>query len=100
MELTAKLQRIVQKLQQVQHKMTTLEAENSALRTENETLQAKLLVLSEAGKTTADHILHIATGEKDNAEVVGRALNEQDIRQQIDQYISEIDKCIEWLSDQ
>ncbi|RMF00401.1 MAG: hypothetical protein D6772_06450 [Bacteroidetes bacterium] len=97
MELSQKLQDILQKLEQLQAKMAKLEAENAALRKERTILTEKL---QQAAATALQNKSEVAGAARKEAGNSGRALTEQDIRQQIDRYLSEIDKCIEWLSAQ
>lgn len=97
MELSQKLQAILQKLERVQAKMAELEADNNALRNERTILTEKL---RRAKAAVAENKKEAAGAEQNTEDAGGRALSEQDIRQQIDRYLSEIDKCIEWLSAQ
>jgi regulator of replication initiation timing len=97
MELSHKLQDILLKLERIQAKMAELEADNAALREERTVLSEKL---RQAKAVVAENRMEVAGAGQTKEDVSGRALSEQDIRQQIDRYISEIDKCIEWLSAQ
>jgi len=95
MNLTDKLESIEIKVRQLALKQERLQRENAALHTENQQLKAGI------DKQEATVI-----ALKDKLETAQRALTEraeeedeqsQQLKQLIDQYILEIDKCIEWL---
>lgn len=95
MNLNEKLESIEIKVRQLALKQERLQRENAALQTENQQLKAGI------DKQEATIIAF-----KDKLETAQRALENraeeeseqsQQLKQLIDQYILEIDKCIEWL---
>ena len=98
-ELTATLDKIERKMQlliarltQVEHDKATLSAENKQLIDENRSLQAhKLLDKSEISHLKSQ----LAAQEAFYTE--GATAKKHHIRKEIDQYIAEVDRCIEWL---
>lgn len=100
MNTTQRLQQIAVRLREVHDKMLRIEAENARLRAANTELEERLKESVEALTKAKHNILEHApaTEEGQNSDV--RAAMDQDIRQQIDHYLSEIDKCIEWLREQ
>ena len=100
MELNSRLQDIVRRLEELQRRQVKLIAENDRLRAENHTLNQRLEARRDVVDPTEPNISeHVPMSEQKQRENV-RATLDQDIRQQIDHYLSEIDKCIEWLGRQ
>lgn len=100
MELTNRLQSIVQKLEDLQRKTQVLANENAELRAVNQTLKQQLETQQEAVEKAGHNISEHAPVSKEKQQEGVRAALDQDIRQQIDHYLKEIDKCIEWLGQQ
>ena len=95
MNLTEQIEGIEIKVRQLALKLERLQRENAALLTENQQIKANM----EKQEATISAL-------KDKLETAQRALTEraeeedeqsQQLKQLIDQYILEIDKCIEWL---
>ena len=99
MELSTRLQQVVQRLESLHEKVKTLEAENNQLRAENKALKHQLDAKPSAAPV-GQNISERAPRNKDTKQKGVRAALDQDIRQQIDHYLKEIDKCIEWLGQQ
>ena len=99
MELSTRLQQVVQKLESLHAKVEALEAENNQLRAENKVLQHQLEAKPSAAPAGQYISEHVPRNENTKQKGV-RAVLDQDIRQQIDHYLKEIDKCIEWLGQQ
>lgn len=100
MELNTRLQQIIQQLERLQNKQQELEAENDRLRAANQTLNQQLATQQRAVEQAGHNISEHALRSKEKQQEGVRATLDQDIRQQIDHYLSEIDKCIEWLGQQ
>lgn len=95
MDLSEQIDSIELKIRQLALKMERLKKENAALQEENRQLKAEL----DRQKGTASVL-------KDKLETTQRALGLQreeqpehstKLKDQLDQYIHEIDQCIEWL---
>lgn len=100
MELSNRLQSIVQKLEDLQQKTQVLADENAELRAVNQTLKQQLKSQQDAVDKAGHNISEHAPVSKEKQQEGVRAALDQDIRQQIDHYLKEIDKCIEWLGQQ
>ena len=100
MELSTRLQEVVVKLERLQRKLQTVEAENDRLRAEKKALQQQLDARPKAADPAQQNISERAPRGKNTEQKGVRAALDQDIRQQIDHYLKEIDKCIEWLGQQ
>lgn len=100
MRLSEKLEQVAGKLQHLQRKLQDIEQDNASLKAENEKLKLGLQVLPESKTAAIHNILEHAEKEKKEKSEEKRAVLDQDIRQQIDHYLSEIDHCIEWLREQ
>lgn len=100
MELSTRLQQVVQKLESLHAKVQALEAENNQLRAENRALQHQLDAKPSAAASVGQNISEHAPRNEHTKQKGVRAALDQDIRQQIDHYLKEIDKCIEWLGQQ
>ena len=100
MELNTRLQKIVQKLERLQNKLQAMDAENDRLRAVNQTLKQQLETQQKAVEKAGHNISEHAPVSKEKKQKEVRAALDQDIRQQIDHYLKEIDKCIEWLGQQ
>lgn len=75
-------------------------AENTALRTANEALEQKLYAMEERLAAVKHNFSEHAPAKVEEQQAGIRAVLDQDIRQQIDHYLSEIDQCIDWLRQQ
>ena len=82
-----KLEHIEIKIKQLGFKLERLAKENSLLREENQNLKS---ALDRVGRQPGDS--KDLPEEKDY-----RIAERQELKAQINQYIQEIDKCIEWL---
>ena len=100
MRLSKKLEQVAGKLQHLQLKLQELEQDKVSLQEENEKLKLKLQVLPKSKTVAIHNILEHAEREGEEKSEGTRAVLDQDIRQQIDHYLSEIDHCIEWLREQ
>jgi regulator of replication initiation timing len=100
MESSKRLSIIVEKLERLQQKMQQLSSENEDLRAINKSLNNRLRDGQKAPTPAEQNISEHAPAEKEKQQQEVRATSDQDIRQQIDHYLSEIDKCIEWLREQ
>ncbi|MFN7117873.1 MAG: hypothetical protein ACK4TA_13820 [Saprospiraceae bacterium] len=95
MNLTDKLESIEIKVRQLALKQERLQRENAALQLENQQLKAGLdkqeatIIALKDKLETAQRALENRAEEEDE--------QSQQLKQLIDQYILEIDKCIEWL---
>ena len=92
MQVTEKIDNIELKIRQLAQKMDRLNEENNTLKAENERLKTDLDKQKGAVQT-----LKKTQGMLDTQHVSKSADSEQ-LKKQLDQYIKEIDKCIEWLS--
>ena len=97
MELSTRLQEVVRKLERLQQRMQALSTENEQLRAENKALLHQLEQQPQAEAPVGQNISEHAPRVKSTEQKGVRAALDQDIRQQIDHYLKEIDKCIEWL---
>jgi regulator of replication initiation timing len=101
MELSTRLQDTIRKLESLHAKMQHLEADRDRLRAENTTLKQELDQYAKGSLASATENISEHAPQGSNQEQQGvRAALDQDIRQQIDHYLKELDKCIEWLGQQ
>ena len=93
--MTQQLDNIEQKVRLLVEAMNALRQQNAALSKENIKLKADLDALQERIGELTERLTNsqqaLAGQRGDDSE------NTQKLRKQIDQYINEIDKCIEWL---
>ena len=93
--MTQQLENIEQKVRQLAEAMTALRQQNAALFKENNKLKADLEAQQERTGELTERLTNsqqaLAGQRGDDSE------SNQKLRKQIDQYINEIDKCIEWL---
>ena len=93
--MTQQLENIEQKVRQLVEAMTALRQQNAALSKENNKLKAELEAQQERTGELTERLTNsqqaLAGQRGDDSE------SNQKLRKQIDQYINEIDKCIEWL---
>ncbi len=93
--MTQQLDSIEQKARQLADAMTVLRQQNASLLQENNKLKAELEAQHERIGELTERLTNsqqaLAGQRGDDSE------NTQKLRKQIDQYIQEIDKCIEWL---
>lgn len=93
--MTQQLDKIEQKARQLADAMTALRQQNASLLQENNKLKADLEAQHERIGELTERLTNsqqaLAGQRGDDSE------NTQKLRKQIDQYIQEIDKCIEWL---
>ncbi|MEL7222453.1 MAG: hypothetical protein AAGJ93_14115 [Bacteroidota bacterium] len=100
MESAKRLTIIVEKLERLYQKVEQLSKDNEDLRAVNKSLNNKLRDWQNEQAAVKHNISEHAPVEQAKQEQEVRATKDQDIRQQIDHYLSEIDKCIEWLREQ
>jgi regulator of replication initiation timing len=100
MESSKRLSIIVEKLERLQQKVQQLSSENDELRAVNKNLSNRLRDWQNDQTIAKQNISEHAPVEIEKQQQEVRATSDQDIRQQIDHYLSEIDKCIEWLREQ
>ncbi|MEL7118552.1 MAG: hypothetical protein AAFO07_03905 [Bacteroidota bacterium] len=92
MSLTTKLDGIQQKVKEMALKLERLKSENAVLKEENQHLREQLQQVDDrpqASQSAQNKRLkktHLEEGNSDQ------------LKQTLDQYIQEIDKCIEWLN--
>ncbi|MBK9014328.1 MAG: hypothetical protein IPM82_09665 [Saprospiraceae bacterium] len=93
--MTQQLENIEQKVRQLVEAMTALRQQNAVLSKENNKLKADLEAQQERTGELTERLTNsqqALVGQRgDDSE------SNQKLRKQIDQYINEIDKCIEWL---
>lgn len=93
--MTQQLDSIEQKVKLLLDAMTALRQQNASLLQENNKLKAELEAQHERIGELTERLTNsqqaLAGQRGDDSE------NTQKLRKQIDQYIQEIDKCIEWL---
>lgn len=101
MRLADKLQYIASKLQAVQQKMLNMEQSMTNLQAENEHLKQQLASCEKEKQLLIERntLEHTKEESVERQEEV-RALENREIHQQIDQYLGQIDDCIEWLRKQ
>lgn len=95
MSVTDLFENIELKIRQLALKVERLEKENLALKSENEKQKVELDLQKDTVIALNEQLLEaqMAISSKKNED---REHSEQ-LKQQMDQYIKEIDKCIEWL---
>ena len=94
--ISDKVSRIELKIRQLALKIERLENDNKSLLEENRLLKAEL---SKGGSKSSDLELKLAKAQ--NALVEKRENDPEEtkkLRKKIDQYVVEIEKCIEWLN--
>ena len=93
--MTQQLENIEQKVRQLVEAMNSLRQQNAVLSKENNKLKADLEAQQERTGELTERLTNsqqaLAGQRGDDSE------SNQKLRKQIDQYINEIDKCIEWL---
>lgn len=93
--MTQQLENIEQKVRLLAEAITALRQQNVLLSNENNKLKADLEAqherIGELTERLTNSQLALAGQRGDDSE------SNQKLRKQIDQYITEIDKCIEWL---
>lgn len=96
MTLSDRVRDMAQKLQLVAEQMQTLRSDNSALRRSNQDLSTRLdqaaaaLEKVQAFKTEAEE--QVANGLE-----APKPEHTEKLREQIEHYIAEVDRCIDWL---
>ena len=95
MNFSEKIDRIESKVKQLNQKQDVLQEENAHLKMENRQLKADLV---QEQKHKDELIQQL---EKTQRALERKRKNDpesvQQLRQEIDKYIAEIDKCLEWL---
>jgi len=95
MNVAEKLESIELKMRQLALKQERLQRENAALQTENQQLKAGLDKQEATVIALKDKLETVQRSFEDKA--VEEDEQSQQLKQLIDQYIIEIDKCMEWL---
>ncbi len=95
LSVTDLFENIELKIKQLALKVERLEKENIALKSENEKQKVELDLQKDTVSALNEQLLEtqMVVSSKKNED---REHSEQ-LKQQMDQYIKEIDKCIEWL---
>jgi uncharacterized protein (UPF0335 family) len=96
MDVLDKLDSVELKIRQLVQKMERLEGENAELEAENKRLKTELDKQNGAVRTLKNKLekSQQIMAVPDGGEPTGRV---ELVKEQINQYIEEIDKCIEWL---
>ncbi len=96
MDFSDKIDNIELKIRQLALKMGRLQEENATLKGENDNLKAEI----DRQKGTVDALKDKLSKTQGVLEQQreGQTEYSKQLKQQIDQYISEIDRCIEWLN--
>lgn len=95
MSVNDQIEHIELKVRQLALTLERLRQENDDFRTENERLKAELdrqRGTTDALKDKLEKTQGVLDQQKENT-----SAHAQQLRQQLDDYIREIDKCIEWL---
>ncbi len=92
MNLSNKLSGIELKVRELAFKLERLKRENAVLRDENKELRMEIEALQGKPGGTGH-----SSAQTLNNEESGKNLASDQLKEKIDQYIKEIDKCIEWL---
>lgn len=95
MNLSEQIDRIELKIRQLVSQMERIQDENTALQDENKQLKAELdrqKGVSNALKDKLENTQRVVDSQRN-----GKTEQSEKLREQLDQYIHEIDKCIEWL---
>jgi len=95
MSVTDLFENIELKIKQLALKVERLEKENLFLKNENEKQKVELDLQKDTVNALNEQLLE-AQKAMNNRKNEDREHSEQ-LKQQMDQYIKEIDKCIEWL---
>ena len=89
-----KTQLLVEKFKQLEYENEQLVVQNKELTEQNRTFQTDLLLK----KSEISHLKKRKIAQEDEGSE--ELEQKKDLRTEIDQYILEIDKCIEWLQTQ
>ncbi|MCB0570172.1 MAG: hypothetical protein KDC66_10430 [Phaeodactylibacter sp.] len=95
MNLSEQIDSIEIKIRQLVLKMERVHEENTALQEENKQLKAELDRQKGAAHVLKDKLEK--TQRVVDSQRNGKTEQSEKLREQLDQYIHEIDKCIEWL---
>ena len=95
--LADKIHGIEQKVRQLAAKLEAVQKENAAFREENRKLRTDLAVIMEKESHISPQM--VVPPPKTASKNGGESVNSKKLRKEIDQYIKEINKCIEWLQD-
>lgn len=95
--LAEKINGIEQKVRRLAAKLEQVQKENAAYKEENRKLRTDLAVLME--KESQVNTQTVPTAPAVVQKNGGEPVNSKKLRKEIDQYIKEINKCIEWLQD-
>lgn len=96
MTLSDRVNEMAQKLQTVAEQMQQLRSENSALRQSNQDLNARLDHAAAALEKAHAFKTEVEEQAANGLDAPKPELTEK-LREQIEHYIAEIDKCIDWL---
>ena len=95
--LAEKINGIEQKVRLLAAKLELVQKENAAFKEENRKLKTDLAVIIEKnGQVDPKMVVKPPETARKNG---GEPVNSKKLRKEIDQYIKEINKCIEWLQD-
>jgi len=95
MNLTQQIESLLLKTKQLALKLERLQHENSTLKEESALLQKEIDRNKEMAGKIREKTKKVHVAVENEAE--GNAISAEQLKQQLNQYIDEIDKCIEWL---
>ncbi len=98
MNLSEKVDNITLKVRELAFKLKRMRKENAALRQENKELRAALEKMQQHPGAPEHHLKKENTQRDSSNGEASHSAKSETLRKQIDQYIKEIDECIEWLS--
>ncbi len=98
MNLSERIDSIELKIRELAFKLERLKKENAVLREENQELKAEAERLREQSAEAFNDNLNQKSRPEPEAQPLAEPEQSEKLREQIDQYIQEIDKCIEWLN--
>lgn len=98
MNLSEKIDSIELKVRELAFKLERLKKENAALREENKLLKAEVDGFNKAAAKATDFKENNNTQRSSDEVEQTEGEQSEKLRAQIDQYIKEIDQCIEWLN--
>lgn len=100
MDTKETIQRIESKIKHLSDHFEHLRAENAQLRKENEQLKSRLSEQEQFAQQMKTELNELKNEARVSEEVPNGGIHSDDVvsfNKAIDQYIDEIDRCIEWL---
>ena len=98
MNLSERIDSIELKIRELAFKLERLKKENAVLREENQELKAEAERLRQQPAEALNDNVNQKSRLEPEAQPLAETEQSEKLREQIDQYIQEIDKCIEWLN--